>query len=482
MSCPKCGSGAVFQGKCRECGTVVDRRASSQAVARAPSLGDEELAEDTVADPRARRPAADATMAPPGRRPAASLVPDEDDDPERTRMHAEVVRKGPPAASAATEPPPPPAPPPPRPARASQQHPAPPPARPKRAEPEEPPRPIEVKDRSSWYREAGLEPPTKQAAPRAELGADSGSGENSVSITAPSPVGGYASPAAILFALSGAGLLGIVFGLSPISLVAGGVALVAAVLLYKGLSAGKIVAWLTVGLFLAWGGALAVSFKQPVLAALNVVPTLCLVGAMLLDVKPVRAVLGGVGVAVALGAILVPMMTARKAGAGADPADGEVADTTAYQDAAAGVSLKMPPSVSVWSKRKDIEKNLPDPWRSAGLKLGFATDDDSFVGGMLQTKQPPGAELRNLLAPISQGALGPPRQNDKLLPDGLSDLEREGWELSTRAGDLLVVVARTPDGRAFTLFGVTGTAKARNTQLFKTVAEGFQVKKYLRIE
>ncbi|HEY3446917.1 MAG TPA: hypothetical protein VGK67_11160 [Myxococcales bacterium] len=469
MSCPKCGSGAVFQGKCRECGTVVDPRRASSVAVRPPSLADEDFGEETIAEARARRPDPESTIAPPGRRAAPALASMEDEDPDRTRMPP-AVRKG---SSVGAPADPPPAPPPARPARASQQSPA---RAPKPAvfEPDEPLKPMEMKDRSSWYKEAGLKPPSKQQL--AEPGE-----ENSVSITAPSPIGGYTAPAAVLFAQAAAGMLGVLFGLSPIGLIAGGVALIAAILLLKGVGAGKFVGWLAVGIFIAWGGALAVSFKQPVLAALTLVPTACLVGALLIEARPVRSALGGIGVAIALVGVVVPALSARRSGAGADSSTDGL-DTTAYQEGATGISVRMPPSVSVFSRPKDIAANLPEPWRSLGLKLGFATGDDGFVGGLLQSSQPPGAELRNLLAPLSEGSTAPPRKNDRLVPDGLSELETQGWEVSTRAGDLMVVLTKAPDGRAFTLFGVAGTAKGRNAQLFKAIADSFQVKKHLRAE
>ncbi|MGC4115488.1 MAG: hypothetical protein QM765_12975 [Myxococcales bacterium] len=469
MSCPKCGSGAVFQGKCRECGTIADPRRASQVVARIPTLGDEEPGDATIADRGARKLDPESTMAPPGRRPGAGLAPadDEDEDSERTRMPVAAKEERAPPAS-----PPAPKPPAAKPPRASQVA-----ARPKPAEPEppEPLQPMAVKDRSSWYEEAGLKPPPKPS-PKDELG----TGENSVSMTMRGRAGPNTAPAAVLFAQAAAGMLGVLFGLSPIGLIAGGAALIAAILLVRDVSAGKFVAWLAVGIFIAYGGALAVSFKQPVAAALLLVPSACLAGALLISAQAARSALGGIGVAVALAAVIVPALAARRPGG--TEAGLEEDDPGAYEDRSAGVSLRVPGNVNLYPRPKDVEKSLPEPWRSVGLKLGFATSDGSFVGGMLQTRQPPGAELRNLLAPISEGSTAPPRKNDRLVPDGLSELETEGWEVSTRAGELLVVVTRAPDGRAFTLFGVAGTAKARNTQLFKAIGEGFQVKKHLRAE
>ena len=46
-------------------------------------------------------------------------------------------------------------------------------------------------------------------------------------------------------------------------------------------------------------------------------------------------------------------------------------------------------------------------------------------------------------------------------------------------GTLMVVVARTPDGRAFTLFAEAGAAQIRNRQLFQAMVSSFQVSESL---
>jgi len=417
MSCPKCGSGAVFQGKCRECGTVVDpRRASSASVVRGPALGDDGEGE-TILDKKKNRPDPEATRAPPMRASISSARPEE---PRTDEAPAPPVMA--------------------------------------------PSKPRKDAERANWYAAAGMRTPSERFnLPDAD---DPSTAHNELPSFGPS--------VALLGCLAAVQTVSVALGQNPIGGVGAGIAFVAALMLWRGAGPGKATAWLFVAWSVGWAAAQVVLFKQPLLVVLPVLPAICLLAAMHAGVASVRWIAAVIGVALSAAA-LAPLISARQVVAKSEDV---AAEGGSYSDARLGFSLKVPDGVGLWAGSKASKEYLPSGWASAiAPRLVFATADRSFVGGLVVTQQPPGMDLTNMLASLNLGN-EPTTRDDKLAPDSLRDLDGEGWEFGSPHGAVMVALCRTPDGRAFALFGVGGpAARVRNVQLFSSIAWGLQVKK-----
>ena len=418
MSCPKCGSGAVFQGKCRECGTVVDpRRASSSSGVRGPGLGDDDDGEgDTILDKKKNRPAPDVTRGSPRRA-------------SRSAMGSEAA-----PADQAPE------------------------------APLAPGKPWRSPERSNWYAAAGMKTPSER------FNLSEASGQS----TAHNEMPGAGPPVVLLVALAAVQILSMALGQSLIGGIGAAIAAVAALLLWRGAGTGKAAAWLFALWSVAWAVVQAVLFKQPLLGVLQALPAVCLLGALHAGVASVRWIAAVIGVALCL-AGLAPQVSARQ---GVAKTEDVPVESGSFSDARLGYSLKVPDGVGLFAAARAGKEYLPSGWAAAiAPRLVFATQDRSFVGGLVVTQQPPGMDLSNMLGSLNL-ASEPTLRNDKLAPDSLRDFDGEGWEFNSPQGTVLVVLCRSPDGRAFALFGVGGpAARVRNVQLFSSIAWGLQVRK-----
>lgn len=347
MSCPKCGSGAVFHGKCRECGAVVDsRRASSVAVRVAPA-------------------------------------------PERKRTG--VVEK-----AAPSRPPPPPA----RDQDATNPgHPA--PSRPDEPDTEERGAPEhggpwKNPDRVGWYAAAGMEPPSEAIKLGSELDEPS-TRHNVVPMD---------TSAVILLAVAATAQVSqAALGQSLVGLPGAVIAALAAFLLWRRSRLGRPAAWLYGLWSVAWAFALAAILKMPVQGVLAILPAVCVMAALHAGAAAVRWIAGGLGAGLALLG-LAPHFAALRS----PPRAEEVAiDGSSYTDARLGFSLKVPEGVSILSaeRAKDL---FPPGWSDLGPRLVFAAEDRGIVGGLLVAQQA-GTSYSNLLARVNLGGEGPIRND-----------------------------------------------------------------------
>ena len=329
------------------------------------------------------------------------------------------------------------------------------------------PLPKDKSDRSAWYAAAGMK------APGEEQDEVSGGGA-SAELTTPLLIGGPLAAVLILFAQALCDAVGVALGVSPLSLVGSGLTVVAGLLLLRGLGAGRPVAWLSALWSVGWALVLAVLYQHQLLAALKVLTVVCLFAALHVEAASVRWAAAGVGIALALAGMAAPAALRREAHA----PDSQVAGG-AIADERDGFSLTVPEGVSLFTAQTAPMDFLPDGWGGSKPRLVFATADKSFAGGLLVHNQPLGMELSNMLSALNPDS-APPSRNQKLVPDTLSDLEAQGWEIAGSHGTVMVVLARASDGRAFGLFGVSRTAAlARNQQLFGSIVRGLQVKRAL---
>lgn len=433
MSCPKCGSGAVFQGKCRECGTVVDRRRS--VVAQPAALGDDDDQSETVLEnkrPAARDP--DATRAPPLRQvpPLPSprrleeitdevtgendLPPPDDTDPDLLLPKPKKKAKQP--------------------------------------------------DRSAWYRAAGMEPP-RAGPPRLD----------EVDVTSPHVMGTVLAPAAVLLALAAVDGVAVWLGAPRAGLGPAILAGLAGLLVLRGTAFVRGLSWFAVLVAVVWGAALAVAYGQPLQGALRIAPAVCLAGSLVARDGVARSVAAGIGVAIALVGVGWPLaLSHRPAPIAPSPATAQPAGD--FEEPGLGVALKAPEGVSFLRGRKEQARVLPDEWLALDPVVAFANADGSFFGALLMNEQQSEVELSVLLSPFSKDSDVRPTKESSLVPDTLTGLTAEGWDVPTRSyGVLKVILARTPDGRAFTLFAVTGGGNVRNQQLFKALGLGMKIEK-----
>ncbi|MBI5546423.1 MAG: hypothetical protein HY901_21255 [Deltaproteobacteria bacterium] len=468
MSCPKCGSGAVFQGKCRECGTVVDSRRASAANVHSAASPLTDTGDETVLDSRRAPRRASSLDASPQRRLA---VPD---DPDATRLPAPPPRpseSGQPEAavvdSASHDPDPAPA----APAaarRKSKQQP-----KPRSASQSKPvsapqPKPTGASERER-ARAISERPSSAQVADEVSLGAAR-------------KEGGSGAAGAVLAALAIGDATSAALGGSPLAYGGAGLLALATVALWRSHPSGKALAWLGVAWTLVWAAALVVLFQQPLLAALKVLPAAALIGVFTLDARALRSALAGVGVAIALLGVAVPVLLHPRSSQGGLEPYSEIASQSggSLSDQRLGYTIKLPQEVALSTSLKVARKWLPEEVADqVSPRFVFSTADKGFVGGLLASQQAPGVELSNLLTRLNPGS-DPSERNSKLVPDSLKELETQGWEINALHGTTMVVLVRAPDGRAFALFGISPVAsKVRGLQLFNSLAWGLQVKKSL---
>jgi hypothetical protein len=331
------------------------------------------------------------------------------------------------------------------------------------------PSPKAASDRASWYKAAGQRPPREGPF-----------NEEDVAVTAANLAGGYGAAGTVLIASAVADGVGAALGVSHIGYFGAALELVAALVLWSGVRAGRLLGWIATVWCIVWAGVLVLHFRMPLAAALKILPAICLGGVLIVETRGARSALAGIGAAVALVGLVVPLTLTLRSAEPAEEVTAPLASPGSYVDAKLGFSLKAPDGVRLSTSRKEAKEWLPGALAdSASPKVVFATADKSFSGGVAYGFQPAGTDLSNLLGLLGAGG-NPPVRNLKLVPDTLGEVEAQGWEVETAAGFITVVLARAPDGRAFALFGVSApVAKVRAMQLFTSIAWGFQVKKSL---
>jgi hypothetical protein len=246
----------------------------------------------------------------------------------------------------------------------------------------------------------------------------------------------------------------------------------AAFLLWRGYAIGRIAAWLFAGWALCFALVQLAVLRLPVQALLHVLLGAALAGVLRFEGRK-RQLSAVAGVVIGL-LTLVPVIHARQATE--SRASGIAADGSVFTDPIYAVGLTAPEGIALVGP-VEAREFLPSALISSVTpRVGFVNDDGTLVGGLVVVQQVTGSALTNRLALVNV-ANETAERNDDLLPASLKRLSGEGWQLPSAGGDtMMVVLCRASDGRAFILFGITNPAlRARNRQLFVSVAEGMKV-------
>jgi hypothetical protein len=434
MSCPRCGSGAIYKSRCRDCGFEVKIHRVTGAnppVGRIPKFCE---ATGTTRNPEGaavQRPSAER---PAGVSPAPWLL-GEGDDEESTTADP-TVRS--------------------RPARAL--------APPSTAAPAEPLAAGTTggsapDNKASWYAAAGL------AMPRPDLVLG-----GSMAATARGPLSEFGAEglAAALVAgcqalASAAGIFlgqGIYAGLGALLQ-----AMLAALLVCRIPIARSfimaVVAW-----DLGWATYLGVA-RERSLAPFAALPAVFLLIAFYASRRSARWVGALLGAALSLIGIAVPSLQAAKDGQAVAGGFAEVPEQ--------GFALRVPNPAQLYSNPEDVRRVLastalaPLEWRLAFRQPGVLT------GGLRVQRIPENAPVEPLLADLDADKARAPVRTDALAPDTLASLKPQGFELTAGGDRVLALIFRTPDGRVFLLCAQTEGIAARARALFETVARGLEI-------
>jgi len=246
----------------------------------------------------------------------------------------------------------------------------------------------------------------------------------------------------------------------------------AAFLLWRGYAIGRIAAWLFAGWALCFALVQLAVLRLPIQALLHVLVGAALAGVLRFEGRK-RQLCAVAGVVIAL-FTLVPVIHAKQASEARS--SGVAADGSVFTDPTYAVALTAPDGIALVDPAEARELLPRALTSSVTPRVGFINDDGTLVGGLVVVQQVTGSALTNRLALVNV-ANETAERNDDLLPASLKRLSGEGWQLPSAGGDtMMVVLCRASDGRAFILFGITNPAlRARNKQLFVSVAEGMKV-------